>query len=197
MTSNKDAGWINLSVICKDHFLRNRMDNKCHTFLTEVKVPSGWEKYSLDKNCPSHKYRLEILKKFIDRKETEGFFITNEDTFQQFFNELEQFSADSIPELESVYDLRRKPKVNFFEQNFKVQGVVLRIWKSSRNLKASVLIKTESCSKEGGNASGEFPLFDELVVKVQDEGELSEGDAVEVTKCVRSEGEAWEPEVIK
>ena len=200
MTSNKDAGCINFSKICKDHFQCSHIKKKCETsFLTEVKVPSGWENrgYRLDENCPSYKYRREILKKFIDRKETEGFFVTNTDTFQQFFNELKQFLADSIPQLECTYEHRRKPQVDFFEQNFKVQGVVLRIWKSSRNLKASVLIKTEDCSKQGGNTSGEFPLFDELVVKVQDEGELGEGDVVEVTKCLRREGEAWEPEVIK
>ena len=196
--ASEDAGCVNslVSIICKDRLQHHYIKDKCQTFLTEVKVPSGWQDrgYRLDQRCPSYKYRLEIIKNFIDKKKTEGFSITNKDTFEQFFTELEQFSAGRFPE--SAHDLRRKPQVDFFEQNLqKVQGVVL--WKSSRNLKASILIKTEDCSKQRGNANGEFPLFDELVVNLQDEGELQEGDGVEVTKCMRREGEAWEPEVIK
>ena len=185
--------------ICEDRLQRHLIKDKCRIFLTEVTVPSGWEDtgYKLDENCPSYKYRLEVLKKFVERKKTEGFESVTSETSKQFFDELRKFSADSgstdsFPEF--IYDSRQKPQVDLFEQNIRLQGVVVH--KFSKDLKASVLIKTEDYGKRRGHGSVKSSLS-ELVVKLQDVGDLVEGDVVEVTKCRRKEGEAWEPEVIK
>ena len=200
--ASEDAKCINrlVSMICEDRLQRHDIKDKIsQIFLTKVTVPSEWEDegYRLDENCPSYKYRLEILKKFIERKKSEGFESLTSETSKQFFEELRKFSADSgstdcFPE--SIYDSRQKPQVDLFEQNIRLQGVVVQ--KFSKDLKASILIKTEDCGKQRGHGSAKSSPS-ELVVKLQDEGDLVEGDVVEVTKCKRKEGEAWEPEVIK
>ena len=190
--------------ISKDVLQHRQFKEHFQAFLSKVEVPIGWEEkgYKLGQHHPTHKYRLNILRNFVDIKTSEGFNLTSA-TSKQFFDELKQFSDSKIDDNfpDSVHD-KRSQHIDLFDQNVKVQGVVVR--KSEKIQKASVLIIKDNRSKQRGHASS-FSLSAELVVNLQDEdgaGEgfplkVSVGDIVEVTKCRRKEGEAWEPEIIK
>ena len=201
MTSEGDESIDGLvKQICKDFLRQHEFKIKFQTFLTKVEVPCGWEDkgYKLNQGHPTYEYRLKILKNLVRQKKSEGFSLTKE-TSKEFFDELNQIlkNDDSFPD---SHDSRSKHGIDLFEQNVKLQGVVVR--KSEEKQKASVLIKQEDCGKCGDASS--LSLC-ELVVSLQDEGEhgkgfhlkVSVGDIVEVTKCRRKEGEGLEPDIIK
>ena len=183
--------------ICKDPLQRREFESKFQTFLTNVNVPHGWEDkgYKLNQDHPTYGYRLKILKNFVRQKKTQAFSLTK-DTSKEFFDELNQIlkNDDSFPD---SHDSRCKHGIDLFEENVKLQGVV--IWKSEEKHKASVLINKED------HIDASSLSMCELIVSLQNEGELGKGfylkvavgDIVEVTKCRRKEGEALEPEVVK
>ena len=205
-----DAGNIDniVSKICKDK-LRCHLEvkNRCHHFLSNVEVPFGWkgEIYKLDQHLPTYKHRLQILRDFVAIKEAEGVFVTSS-TCEEFFGELKQFSLDPINDDDEFWEhgngQHSRPGVDLFQQNIKLQGVVLR--KSENWLKASVLVKNEGHGEQRGLGVTRDSLLSELVVSLQHEDQFGEefhqkvsvGDIVEVTKCRRKEGEALEPEVV-
>ena len=194
-----------VSRICSDVLQCRQFKEHFQTFLTKVEVPIGWEEkgYRLGEDHPTYKYRLQILRNFVDTiKTSEGFYLTN-DTPKQFCDKLKQYSDskidDSFPD--SVHD-ERSQHIDLFDQNVKLQGVVVR--KSEKIRKASLLIIKDNHSKQRGHASS-FAMSVELIVNLHNEDgavegfplKVSVGDIVEVTKCRRKEGIAWEPEIIK
>ena len=205
----RDAGSIDniVSKICKDKLQCHPVKNRCLNFLSNVEVPFGWkgEIYKLDQHLPTYKCRLQILRAFVAKKEAEGVFVTSS-TCEEFFSELKQFSLDPINDndefWEHVNGQLSRPGVDLFQQNIKLQGVVVR--KSENWLKASVLVKKEGHGVQGGLGVTSDSLQSELVVSLQHEGQAGEefhlkvsvGDIVEVTKCRRKEGEALEPEIV-
>lgn len=196
-----DAGNIDniVAKICKDKLQCCQFKKQCEYFLSTVEVPSGWkdESYKLHEDLPTYKYRLQILKDFVTIKEASGEFVTSS-TCEEFFHEFKQFSLESRNQNDEFWEhyngQRSRPGVDLFQQNVKLQGVVLR--KSENWLKASVLVKKEGHGEQRG--------LKELVVSLQHEGQAGEefhlkvsvGDIVEVTKCRRREGEALEPDVV-
>lgn len=196
---------VSRALIVKDPLQLPQVTKKCLTFLTKVEIPSGWEEksYKLDQSLPTYKYRLGILKKFIDKKKAEGSSCggyTVLDELKQFLAESGSLIDDSFSE--SAQDERQEAELDLFEQNIKLQGVVVR--KSEKQLKVSVLVKSEDYSKrQSEHGSGKFSEL--IVVALQHEDNLDEefhlkvavGDIVEVTKCRRKQGMAWELEVIQ
>ena len=204
-----DAGNIDniVSKICKDKLQCHPVKNQCLNFLSNVEVPFGWkgEIYKLDQHLPTYKYRLQILRDFVAIKEAEGVFVTSS-TSEQFFGELKKFSLDPINDDAEFWQhdngQHSRPGVDLFQQNVKLQGVVVR--KSGNWLKASVLVKEEGHGEQRGLGVTRDSLLSELVVSLRHEDQAGEefhlkvsvGDIVEVTKCRRKEGEALEPEVV-
>ena len=205
-----DAGGIGDVVrkICKDTLHRRQVKDRCLNFLSNVEVPSGWkdESYKLDQDLPTYKHRLRILNAFVAKKEADGVFVTSS-TCEEFFDELKQFSLDSRNDDDNFWeydgDQHSRPGVDLFQQNIKLEGVVVR--KSQKRQKASVLVKKEGRNKQTGQLGATSDsMLSELVVSLQSEDQpgeefymkVSVGDVVEVTKCTRKEGEALEPEVV-
>ena len=202
----RDAGNIDnvVSKICKDKLQCHLVKNRCLNFLSNVEVPFGWkgEIYKLDQHLPTYKFRLQILRAFVAIQEAEGVFVTSS-TCEEFFGELKQFSLDAGNDDDEFWEQgngqHSRPGGDLFQQNIKLQGVVVR--KSENCLKASVLVKKEGQRGLGVTSDS---LQSELVVNLQHEGQAGEefhlkvsvGDIVEVTKCRRKEGEALEPEVV-
>ncbi|KAK2558264.1 NFX1-type zinc finger-containing protein 1 [Acropora cervicornis] len=205
----RDAGNIDniVSKICKDKLQCHLVKNQCLNFLSNVEVPFGWkgEIYKLDQHLPTYKFRLQILRDFVAIKEAEGVFVTSS-TCEEFFGELKQFSLDPGNDDGEFWEhgngQHSRPGVDLFQQNIKLQGVLVR--KSENWLKASVLVKKEGHGEQTGLGVTSDSLQSELVVSLQHEGQAGEGfhlkvsvgDIVEVTKCWRKEGEALEPEVV-
>lgn len=204
----RDAGYIDdiVTKICKDKLFESQVRKRCLTFLSNVEVPFGWKvnSYKLDQDLPTYKYRVQILKAFVERKEVGGKFVTCQSTYEEFFDELKQFSLDPINDDDEFWehynDQNSRPGVDLFQQNVKLLGVVVR--KSEKRLKASVLVKREGCNEQTGETSDS--MLSELVVSLQRKDQAGEefhlkvsvGDVVEVTQCRRKEGEALEPEVV-
>ena len=206
----RDEGDIDKIVakICKDKLQSGQVKKHCVNFLSNVEVPFGWKdefSYKLNRDLPTYKYRLQILKDFVAKKEEGGVFVTSS-TCEKFFNELKQFSSDSRNDDDEFWEhddgQHNRPGVDLFLQNIKLQGVVVR--KSKKRLKASVLVKKEGRSEQRGLRVTSDSMLAELVVSLQREDQpgeefdmkVSVGDIVEVTKCWRKEGEAMEPEVV-
>ena len=198
MAADEDENIDDLvSKVCKDVLKRRSFKEKFQYFLTNVKIPSGWEGkgYKLQQKHRTYKYRFQLLGNLIDKKKSEGFSLTST-TSEQFFDELKQFSDTHSDETFSDLDYDHRNNIDLLEQNIKLQGVVVR--KSDKW--AYVLIR-----KEGRSGQGDAGSLSELVVSLRDEGKsgegfhlkVAEGDIVEVTKCRRRKEMALEPEIIK
>ena len=182
-------------IICKDVLERRNFKSKCEEFLTKVSVPDGWEgnEYRLHQGNPTYRYRKKLLSNFIHMRVSEGFTVKS-GTAKQFFDELQEFSesSESDDSFSEFWSSERPALIDLFEQNIKLKGPV--VWKSDTELKVSVLIKEGGHSRQVDN----FP-FTEHVIDLQNEFEdgyrIKVGDIVEVTKCRRNEGVAFEPEV--
>ena len=102
----------------------------------------------------------------------------------------------------SDFDLEqtgRLQKIDLFEENVKVKGVV--VCKFSKKAKVCILIKMKDPCR---GLTGSFSLS-EVFVDLREEDDtdhegfhlnLAVGDIVEVTKCRRKEGTALEPEIV-
>ena len=85
-----------VTKVCKDKLQCRQVKDRCLNFLSNVEVPFGWkdESSSLDQDLLKNKYRLQILKAFVAKKEADGVFVLSS-TCEEFFDELKQFSLDS------------------------------------------------------------------------------------------------------
>ena len=190
--------------ICKNLLLFRTLEENFQAFLTDVKVPSGFadNDYKLE---PHHKtYKFHRVEKFIDIQKSEYFRLTENSHSKQFFDELRQFVELSETEGSfSDFDLEqtdRLQKIDLFEENVKVKGVV--VCKFSKKAKVCVLIKTKDPCR---GLTGSFSLS-EVFVDLREEDDtdhegfhlkLAVGDIVEVTKCRRKEGTALEPDIVR
>ena len=191
--------------ICNNPFLSRTLEENFQNFLTDVKLPLGFaDDYKLEPHHTTYKFRHKLVKKFIDKKKYEDFRITDNLHSNQFFDELKHFAELSkTDESVSDFDLEqtgRLSKIDLFEENVKVQGVV--VCKFSKKAKVCVLIKREDLCR---GLTGSFSLS-EVFVDLREEDEtghegfhlnLAVGDIVDVTKCRRKEGTALEPEIVK
>ena len=195
--------------IWNNPFLSHTLEKNFQNFLTAVKVPVGFaDDFKLEPHHTTYKFRHNLVKKFIDKKKYEDFRLTDNPHSKQFFDELKQF-AELSEETEGIsfsdLDLEqtgRLQKIDLFEKNVKVQGVV--IWKSSKRAKACVLLKKNDHQRHVVVTSS-FSVS-EAYVNLHEEDDtdpegfhlkLAVGDIVEVTKCRRKEGTALEPEIVK
>ena len=187
-----------VSIICKDALERRNFKSKCKEFLTKVSVPASWPEgnaYRLHQGNPTYRYRKKLLSNFIQKKSSEGFTVKSSTT-KQFFDELQEFSAlsESNDSFSEFWSSERPALIDLFEQNIKLCGPVVR--KFDTELKASVLLKTRSHSRQDDNLS-----FTEHIIDLQNEFKedyrIKVGDIVEATKCRRNDRVAFEPEVIK
>jgi len=194
-----EEGSINslVSIICKDALERRNFKIKCEEFLSKVSVPAGWEgkAYTLHQGNPTYRYRKNLLSNFIHQKASDGFIVKG-GTTKQFLDELQEFSnlSESDDSFSEFWSSESPALIDLFEQNIKLFGPVVR--KSHTERKVSVLIKTR-----GRNGQDDNLPFTEHVIDLQNEFEdgycIKVGDIVEVTKCRRNEGVAFEPEVKK
>lgn len=194
------------SGVCTDklYLISKPLKRDFQNILTSVKVPSGWEDrgYTIEPHHTTYKFRHKLVRNFLERKKSEGFKLTRLSS-EQFFRELKGFldseCGETFPDFE--LDVRSKHNIDLFEQNIKLQGVV--VWKSDERAIACVLVQKEECRRQEG--TGRFSQSDELCVKIDDNDSLVEGfhvkvaigDIVEVTKCRRKKETALEPEIIK
>lgn len=182
--------------VCKDRLERRKFVDCFQRFLTKVDLPDGWEDssgYELHDGLPTYTYRHNCLRKFVEQTKAESMTI---DQLGDFIKKLEN-AAHSPLETEksfsSIQEQKNQP-FDLFEQNIKIKGVVVR--KCDKKLKASILTKKQDRGKQ------KFSL-NELVINIQDasksgEGfQLKVGDVVEVTKCRRKEGIAFDAQLIK
>ena len=196
MATEEDGNIDSLvSIICKDVLERRNFKSKCEEFLTKVSVPASWEgnAYRLHQGNPTYRYRKKILSNFIHERVSEGFTVKSSTT-KQFFDELQEFLklSESNDSFSEFWSSDRPALIDLFEQNIKLCGPVVR--KSDTKLKVSVLLKTR-----GRNRQDQDDTHTEHVIDLQkEEGYcIRVGDVVEVSKCGRKEGVAFEPEVIK
>lgn len=199
MATEEDGNIDSLvSIICKDVLERRNFKSKCEEFLTKVSVPASWLEgysYRLHQGNPTYRYRKKLLSNFIQMRVSEGFTVKSSTT-KQFFDELQAFSelSESNDSFSEFWSSECPAFIDLFEQNIKLCGPVVR--KSDTELKVSVLIKTRGRNRQDDNLS-----LTEHVIDLQNEFEegcrIKVGDIVEVTKCGRKEGVAFEPEVIK
>ena len=132
--------------ICNNPFLSGTLEKNFQDFLTDVRVPVGFtDDYKLEPHHTTYKFRHKLVKMFIDEKKYEDFRLTDNSHSNQFFDELKQFAELSETEGSfSDFDLEqtgRLQKIDLFEENVKVQGVV--VCKFSKKAKVCVLIKTK------------------------------------------------------
>ena len=196
--------------ICKNLLLFRTLEENFRAFLTDVKVPSGFadndslNDYKLEPHHKTYKFRRKLVKEFIDVKKSEDFRLTENSHSKQFFDELRRFLELSETEGSfSDFDLEqtdRLQKIDLFEENVKVQGVV--VCKFSKKAKVCVLIKRKDPCR---GLTGSFSLS-EVFVDLREEDDtdhegfhlkLAVGDIVEVTKCRRKEGTALEPDIVR
>ena len=182
--------------ICKDRLDRTKFVKRFQRFLTKVDLPDDWEDsggYELQDALPTYKHRYNCLRKFVEQIEGESM---TADQLEDFVKKIEN-AADSPLETEksfSSFQERKNQPFDLFEQNFKVRGVVVR--KCETKLKASILVKKKDRGKQ------KF-LLNELVINIKDASksgggfQLEIGDIVEVTKCRRKEGIAFDAQLIK
>lgn len=173
-----------LSRFCTDGLLRKEFNRSCQTFLTEVKRPAKWKDRTankLEQHHETYKYREELLRIFVVKKESEGFKLTHK-TKQQFFKELERFSDSaetnntfsdkhdkSFKSSPTVYDLFDQDDVN-------LQGVVVR----KTDKKAWVLVKKEHVHVPSGKRVFEL-IFD---FQACNDGDFSTGFPLKVGDIV-------------
>ena len=193
--------------ICNNPFLSGTLEENFQDFLTDVRVPVGFtDDYKLEPHHTTYKFHHKLVKKFIDKKKYEDFRLTDNSHSKQSFDELKQFAELSETEGSfSDFDLEqtgRLQKIDLFEENVKVQGVVA--WKSRKRAKAFALLKKKDHESHSGVTSS-FQVS-EAYVDLREEDDtnhegfhlnLAVGDIVEVTKCRRKEGTALEPEIVK
>ena len=133
--------------ICKNLLLFRTLEENFQAFLTDVKVPSGFadNDYKLEPHHKTYKFRHKLVKKVIDIKKSEDFRLTENSHSKQFFDELRRFLELSETEGRfSDFELEqtdRLQKIDLFEENVKVKGVV--VCKFSKKAKVCVLIKTK------------------------------------------------------
>ena len=150
-----------------------------------------------------YKFRRKLVKEFIDVKKSKDFRLTENSHSKQFFDELKQFVELSENEGSfSDFDLEqtgRLQKIDLFEENVKVKGVV--VCKFSKKAKVCVLIKRKDPCR---GLTGSFSLS-EVFVDLREEDDtdhegfhlkLAVGDIVEVKKSRRKEGTALEPDIV-
>ena len=191
--------------ICNNPFLSGTLEKNFQDFLTDVRVPVGFtDDYKLEPHHKTYKFRHKLVKTFIDKKKYEDFRLTDNSHSKQFFDELKHFAELSETEASFFdFDLEqtgRLQKIDLFEENVKVRGVV--VCKFSKKAKVCVLIKRKDLCR---GQTGSFSLS-EVFVDLREEDDtghegfhlkLAVGDIVEVTKCRRKEGTALEPEIVK
>ena len=190
--------------ICKNLLLFRTLEENFQGFLTDVKVPAGFadNDYKLEPHHKTYKFRHKLVKEFIDEK-SEDFCLVENLHSKQFFDELKQFVELSETEGSfSDFDLEqtgRLQKIDLFEENVKVKGVV--VCKFSKKAKVCVLIKTKDPCR---GLTGSFSLSEVFVDRREEDDtdregfhlKLAVGDIVEVTKCRRKEETALEPEIV-
>lgn len=198
------TSFLKESGVCTDKLCLISLKRDFQDILTTVKVPSGWEDrgYTLEPHHTTYKFRHKLVRNFLERKKSVGFKLTRLSS-EQFFCELKGFldseCGETFPDFD--LDLRSKHSIDLFEQNIKLEGVV--VWKSDERAIACVLVKKEECRRQGG--TGRFSPSDELCVKIEDNDSFGEGfhvkvaigDIVKVTKCRRKKETALEPEIIR
>lgn len=183
--------------ICKDVLATKDFEKAFLRFLTKVDLPDGLEDsgYKLQDIHPTYKYRHDCLRKFVEQKEAEHIKVAF-DQLGEFITQLKN-AANSPLEVENSFSHLQEQKsqpFDLFEQNIKLEGVVVR--KCEKRPRASILTKTP-------DHSGQRFILNELVINVEDahkaggEFQLKVGDIVELTKCRRKEGMAIDAEVIK
>ncbi|XP_078352990.1 NFX1-type zinc finger-containing protein 1-like [Oculina patagonica] len=178
-----------LSRFCKDGLLLKEFKRRCQTFQTEVKAPAKWKDRTankLEQHHETYKYREEILRIFVVKKESEGFKPTHK-TKQQFFEELKEFSNSA--ETNNTFSDTCKhdksessPTVNdlFDQDDVKLHGVVVR----KTDKKAWVLVKKERILVPSGKTVFEL-IFDLKLQACNDfitGFPLKVGDIVEIYK---------------
>ena len=186
-----------VSIICKDALERPKFKSKCEEFLTKVSVPAGWEGngYRLHQGNLTYSYRKKLLSNFIHKRVSEGFTVKS-GTTKQFFDELLEFSelSESDDSFSEFWSSERPALLDLFEHNIKLCGPVVR--KSEMDHKASVLLTTKGHNRQDDNLFLTEHVID-LQIECEEGYDMKVGDIVEVTKCKRNEGVAYEPEVIK
>jgi len=180
--------------ICKDRLDREKFEKRFQRFLKKVDLPDDWEEssgYELQDDLPTYKHRYNCLRKFVE--ETEASIMTV-DQLEDFIKKIENAAHSSLEtekSFSSVQEEENRP-FDLFEKHIAIKGVVVR--KCEKKLKASILTKKQDNDKT---------LLNELVVNIQDASksgggfQLNEGDVVEVTKCRRKEGVAFDAQLIK
>lgn len=198
------TSFLKESGVCTDKLCLISLTRDFQDILTSVKVPSGWKDrgYTLEPHHTTYKFRHKLVRNFLEKKKSVGFEVTSRDSSKQFVCDLKGYldseCGKTFPDFD--LDLRSKLNIDLFEQNIKLQGVV--VWKSDERAAAFVLVKKEECRIQRG--SGRFLPSDELFVKIDDnsvvEGfhvKVAIGDIVEVTECRRKKVTALELEIIK
>ena len=182
-----------ISKICVKHrVIFGPVKKRCAKLLEEVRTPQGWkEPYQLRKSDPSYKFRLKLIKDFVDRKQSESYDIRSSD---EFINELKSFLTGK--ESDCTDDELHPPTgdsssfPDLFENSWKVEGVVVR--KSAS--RASVLVKSSFRGR---------PKQEELILRYDKEEfpglglSMKVGDIVRVTHNKRKEYEILEPEIVR
>ena len=129
-----------VAQICKDPLLLHGIETKCSKILKEVKIPAGWtETYKLENCNPSYKFRVKLMKDFVDVKKSESYTIINNNK-QEFTEDLTGFLFEKESHC-SDNDLHLPNESSYpdlFEKNWKIEGVVVR--KSAS--RACVLVKS-------------------------------------------------------
>ena len=135
------------SGVCTDklYLISKPLKRDFQNILTSVKVPSGWEDrgYTIEPHHTTYKFRHKLVRNFLERKKSEGFKLTRLSS-EQFFRELKGFLDSECGETFPDFDLdvRSKHNIDLFEQNIKLQGVV--VWKSDERAIACVLVQRKN-----------------------------------------------------
>ena len=182
--------------ICKDSLDRDKFVKRFQRFLTKVDLPDDWEDsigYELQDALPTYKHRYNCLRKFVEQTVEKTCTV---DQLGDFIQKIENVARSSL-ETEKSFSLAQEQenqRFDLFEKNIKIEGVVVR--KCEKKHKASILTKKQSHGKK------KF-LLNELVINTQDASksgggfQLKVGDVVEVSKCRRKEGIAFDAQLIK
>lgn len=185
--------------ICKDRLDREEFVKRFRRFLTKVDLPDDWEDssgYELHDDLPTYKHRYNCLRKFVEQAEAESMTVDQLEDFVKKIEKAARSPSETERSFSSIQEHKNHP-FDLFEQNFKVEGVVVR--KCEKKLKASIVTKKV---KKKDHGKQKF-LLNELVINIQDASksaggfQLEVGDVVEVTKCRRKEGIALDAQLIK
>ena len=182
--------------ICKDRLERTEFVKRFQRFLTKVDLPDDWEDssgYELQDALPTYKHRYNCLKKLVDQTESESLTADQLGDFVKKFENAADSPLETEKSFSSIQEHKNQP-FDLLEHNFKVKGVVVR--KCDQKLMASILVKKKGRGKQ------KFTL-NELVINIRDANksgggfQLEIGDVVEMTKCRRKEGIAFDAQLIK